>query len=202
MVRRAITYGAVAAAWANLSGAVVVYVLLAFVLPIPEVVVGTTLVRNLVYVSLFVGILVPVGLYRGSRRAWRTMSWLREDRIPTPQERRATLRLPLRISLLQTSMWGLAAVLFTVVNGQVSIIFGFEVAGVALGGEVREVAVLSVDVVGSTTLAEQIEATQVVDRLNAFLGAAGAAEQGCWREVGAEVLRGRTTPTEVWVPIV
>jgi adenylate cyclase len=40
--------------------------------------------------------------------------------------------------------------------------------GVELGGEVREVAVLFVDVVGSTGLAVSVGPTEVVQRLNAF----------------------------------
>ena len=40
--------------------------------------------------------------------------------------------------------------------------------GVELGGEVREVAVLFVDVVGSTSLAVSVGPTEVVQRLNAF----------------------------------
>ncbi|MCW2665816.1 MAG: cyaA, partial [Frankiales bacterium] len=42
--------------------------------------------------------------------------------------------------------------------------------GVRLGGERRDVAVLFVDVVGSTGLAEQLGPEQVVGRLNAFFG--------------------------------
>jgi adenylate cyclase len=42
--------------------------------------------------------------------------------------------------------------------------------GAELGGEVRDVAVLFVDVVGSTALAEQVGAQEVVRRLNEFFG--------------------------------
>jgi len=43
-------------------------------------------------------------------------------------------------------------------------------AGVELGGEVREAAVLFVDVIGSTALAARIEPQEVVKRLNIFFG--------------------------------
>ncbi len=42
--------------------------------------------------------------------------------------------------------------------------------GVRLGGERREVAVLFVDVVGSTALAQELGPEEVVERLNAFFG--------------------------------
>jgi len=41
-------------------------------------------------------------------------------------------------------------------------------SGVELGGELREAAVLFVDVIGSTTLASETEPQEVVDRLNEF----------------------------------
>lgn len=34
----------------------------------------------------------------------------------------------------------------------------------------------------------------------AVVDAADPEEQGCWTVVGEEVLRGRTTPTQVWAP--
>lgn len=42
--------------------------------------------------------------------------------------------------------------------------------GIELGGEVREVAVLFTDVVGSTKLAADLEPQEVVERLNSFFG--------------------------------
>ena len=54
--------------------------------------------------------------------------------------------------------------------------------GVALGGERREVAVLFVDVIGSTRLAVEQEPEEVVRRLNAFFGAVvdAVAGHGGW----------------------
>lgn len=54
--------------------------------------------------------------------------------------------------------------------------------GVALGGERREVAVLFVDVIGSTTLALEHPPEEVVRRLNAFFGAVvdAVAAHGGW----------------------
>jgi adenylate cyclase len=55
-------------------------------------------------------------------------------------------------------------------------------AGVELGGEVREAAVLFVDVIGSTKLATELEPQEVVKRLNVFFGIVLAVvnEHGGW----------------------
>jgi len=54
--------------------------------------------------------------------------------------------------------------------------------GVSLGGESRDVSVLFADVVGSTALAQQRSAADLVTALNAFFGAvvATAREEGGW----------------------
>ncbi len=54
--------------------------------------------------------------------------------------------------------------------------------GVELGGETRDVSVLFADVIGSTTLAEQRPAADLVRALNAFFGAvvASVREEGGW----------------------
>ncbi len=54
--------------------------------------------------------------------------------------------------------------------------------GVSLGGESRDLSVLFADVVGSTTLAQQRPAADLVRALNAFFGAvvATAREEGGW----------------------
>jgi adenylate cyclase len=56
------------------------------------------------------------------------------------------------------------------------------VRGVELGGESRDVSVLFADVVGSTSLAQQRPAEDLVRALNAFFGAvvASAREEGGW----------------------
>jgi adenylate cyclase len=54
--------------------------------------------------------------------------------------------------------------------------------GIELGGETRDVSVLFADVIGSTTLAQQRPADELVRALNAFFGAvvASAREEGGW----------------------
>jgi adenylate cyclase len=54
--------------------------------------------------------------------------------------------------------------------------------GVELGGETRDVSVLFADVIGSTTLAQQLPADELVTRLNEFFAAvvASAREEGGW----------------------
>lgn len=91
-----------------------------------------------------------------------------------------------------------------------------------LGGERREVAVLFVDVIGSTAVAVETEPEEVVHRLNAFFGvvvevvtrhhgwvnkfegdaalAAAGPEAQTWQQDGEALLRGRSRLTRLARP--
>jgi adenylate cyclase len=120
--------GAVATILANVAGAVVVFVLLAFVLPVPEEVDRASLVvRNLVAGSIYLGVALVVGAATGLRKTVRTLTWLRDDRDPTPDERDAALGLPLRVSLRQSLYWIGATILFTLLHVRLSPLVAVEV---------------------------------------------------------------------------
>nr|WP_026316043.1 adenylate/guanylate cyclase domain-containing protein [Actinokineospora enzanensis] len=101
---------------ANLVGAVVVVALALFVIPGPGPVGGTWLVIG-VGVPCYVLAAVVGGGVWGTDRVLRVLRWAVDDREPTAEDRRATLRIPLRLTLMQAFLWGLATVVFTVAVG-------------------------------------------------------------------------------------
>jgi adenylate cyclase len=101
---------------ANLVGAVVVVVLLAFVIPLPEGVSGFGPV-NLIALGLY-GVLSPiVGSVWGTRAIEPRLRWIGEEASPTPDDRRSILRAPLRLLVVGGALWAGATVLFATING-------------------------------------------------------------------------------------
>jgi adenylate cyclase len=132
ITRRAI----VALALANGAGALVTFVLGAWVIPPPAgIKVSDNMAANVIafaaalVVGLVVGTMLSIRLSREARE------WLAEDRVPTPRERDATLRFPLRQTALSAGLWVLVAVEFFAVNLGTSTVLAFD-AGleVLLGG--------------------------------------------------------------------
>jgi adenylate cyclase len=124
---------------ANCIGAVLVFVLVAFVLPPP---------RNLQHaywlIALNGGLLVvsgAIGVPLGSvilQRLWHTQTaWVLESREPTERERELTLRFPLTQQLLIAALWAVDAVGFAVINVFFSPLLAVSIAiTVVLGGMV------------------------------------------------------------------
>ena len=102
---------------ANLIGAVVVGVLALVVLPGPSLLTGELLLVNAVYLPAYVALAVVVGVAWGTRRALAVLRWAQEDRAPSADDQRETLRLPWRLTRMQALLWGVAAVLFTLLYG-------------------------------------------------------------------------------------
>jgi adenylate cyclase len=102
---------------ANVIGAVVVFVLAAFVVPVPEVDdTAEVIVLNLVVAGAYVLFAVPVGTVWGNRAVRPRVEWAFEERPPTEREQRRSLRLPMTLVRVQATLWSLAVVLFTVMN--------------------------------------------------------------------------------------
>ncbi|MGW5054072.1 adenylate/guanylate cyclase domain-containing protein [Actinokineospora sp. NPDC004072] len=102
---------------ANILGAVVVAVLSTLVIPGPRMDGRTALVVAVAVPVYVVGALVVGGVW-GTRWALRDLRWAldgAEDDDPGNDEtaRRAALRVPLNLTLMQAFLWGLATVLFT-----------------------------------------------------------------------------------------
>jgi adenylate cyclase len=95
----------------NVIGAAVVVVLAVLLVPGPglsaELVLATA-----VAVPVYVVSAVVVGALWGTRGALKTLRWVIQLRPPTPAERAATLRVPLRLTLVQAVLWGVATLLF------------------------------------------------------------------------------------------
>lgn len=97
----------------NLVGASVVFVLSVFVLPGPPPNDALVLVRAIGFPAYFLFALV-VGAVWSTRYALRMTHWILEDRPATRKEQIATLRLPLRLTLIEVFLWMLATVVFSV----------------------------------------------------------------------------------------
>lgn len=136
VVRRCLTLSALSTLLANLAGAVVVFVLLAFVLPLPDVAdEPRVLLSNLVVASVYAVTAAVVGGVFSMVDAARRLRWLVEERTPTTAERRRTLRIPRASTIRQLCLWGLAAVGFTVLNARLSVLLGIEIGlTILIGG--------------------------------------------------------------------
>ncbi|MGH3863211.1 adenylate/guanylate cyclase domain-containing protein [Actinokineospora sp.] len=97
---------------ANLIGAVVVAVLQTVVIPGPDLDDRTRMVA-IIGAPTYVALALVVGWTWGTRRALGVLRWSMERRVPTPADRRETVRVPMRLTLMQASLWGLATALFT-----------------------------------------------------------------------------------------
>ena len=121
---------------ANVVGALVVYVLAAFIIPDPTLEDDEfVLVWNLVAAGIYVLFATVTGTLWGFRMFRVVRDWLPEDREPSERERRIILRSPLRLLVVSAVLWGLAVVVFTVLNLQWSGALALKVGlTVALGG--------------------------------------------------------------------
>ena len=97
----------------NVIGALVVVGLAALLMPAPGM--SGELVRvTAIAVPVYVVSAVVVGALWGTRGALRTLRWAADGRTPTEEERVASLRVPLRLTLVQAVLWGVATVVFGV----------------------------------------------------------------------------------------
>ncbi|MDX6282591.1 MAG: adenylate cyclase [Kribbellaceae bacterium] len=99
----------------NIIGASVVFVLSVFVLPGPPPNHELQLVRLVVIPAYFLLALL-VGAVWSTRYALHATSWVLEDRAATRDEQITTLRLPLRLTMIEVFLWLLATALFSVLT--------------------------------------------------------------------------------------
>ena len=111
IARRAMLLTVPAVLAANTAGAVVVFVLSVWVLPAPDLAErDTVLIANLVAAGAYTLLAAVVGTVWGLGRWRTTRAWLVEDREPTDEERRTTLRIPLRQLEVSLALWAIAVV--------------------------------------------------------------------------------------------
>jgi len=102
---------------ANVVGALVVFVLLFWVVPLPEVGDDADLRRaNGILFAAGLVVAVPAGLAWSRHRTSALLGWVREGRAPSPEEQRRTLQAPLRLLLVPVVLWTAGAALFAGLN--------------------------------------------------------------------------------------
>jgi adenylate cyclase len=121
---------------ANFAGAVVTFSLGTWALPVPK---GLTRESNLVPNLIGFGVALAVGLvagtYLSNRVSRKSQRWLKEDREPTPEEREASLRFPLRQTAVEAGLWLTVAIEFFLINLPFSTFISIEaLLSVLLGG--------------------------------------------------------------------
>jgi len=124
---------------ANFVGAVVVFALVVWLLPGPELPDrDTILLVNLVALSGYLALACVAGTVWGLGRWRATRAWLVSDREPTEAERRATLRVPLRQLHVSGVLWLVGAAAFFALNAVWSWVLAV-IVGVTtlLGGVTR-----------------------------------------------------------------
>ena len=121
---------------ANVVGALVVYLLAAFVLPTTPVEDDDTVLWwNLGAAGAYVVFATVAGTLWGLRSFRLVRRWLSEERDATDRERRTILRSPLRLMVVSAGLWGLGVVVFTLLNLTWGGALAVKVAvTVALGG--------------------------------------------------------------------
>jgi adenylate cyclase len=100
----------------NLGGAAVVFVLAAFVVPLPGGDENRVRLLNLAVLTAYVPSAVVVGTLWGVRRQGRIDSWLTENRPATDREKNALLKTPEFYAWMHIGLWGAASLLFGAIN--------------------------------------------------------------------------------------
>ena len=130
---RTLRRSAIAAMIANAIGALDVFLLLFLVLPEPAG--NIDALSNIVAGAVFIPVSFVVGWIWSERLIRPHVQWLLEDRAPTPEERKGTLRLPTMCAAIDGTFWLTAAVLFGALNLSASADAAFHVSStIVMGG--------------------------------------------------------------------
>jgi adenylate cyclase len=121
---------------ANVTGGLVLFLLLGFLIPFAPEGADRQLGLNAALLAVYAPLTLWLGSLWGRRMSAPVERWLSEDRAPTPEERRLALGLPFRFVLVSGVFWVIAAVLFTLLNASTSGWSVLVVGGaILLGGE-------------------------------------------------------------------
>ena len=116
--RLAVPYG-VLMAGANVIGAVIVFALIRWVLPLPDIDQPDHVQRvNVTWLVAYLVFAVPTGTLWVLWLLRPVLGWLREDRPPTDEEQRIVLLTPARELIVHGTLWALGTVVFTVINAR------------------------------------------------------------------------------------
>src|SRR3954465_8345613 len=105
---------------ANLLGAIDVFVLLGWILPVPDAPGGEQWIRHTVAFVGFMALSVPLGCWGTFRAIGPVLAWLDRGGAPSERERKAALKLPLRQTAMHAAMWLLGAIFFFVLDLSIS----------------------------------------------------------------------------------
>ncbi|CAN5672292.1 adenylate/guanylate cyclase domain-containing protein [soil metagenome] len=97
----------------NLIGSVVVFVISSFVVPAPAATHGTV-VSLAIAVPVYVALAIVVGAGVGTATTLRALRWATSDVQPDERDRVRALRVPLRLTQLQSALWAGGVLVFTV----------------------------------------------------------------------------------------
>jgi len=104
---------------ANVVGAIIVFALIRWVLPLPAIDDSDAVRRtNVVALIAYLVFAVPAGTLSVLWLLRPVLDWLREDRPPTAAEQRVALLAPARELLVHAVLWTLGGVAFTLLNAQ------------------------------------------------------------------------------------
>jgi len=122
--------------FANVVGAVIVFVYANFVVPTPDLVDKDEVrVANLIAFSTYLVAALLIGNFLGYRRLRGMRDFLKEERAPTEAERREVLLGPLRLAVVNAVLWVGGTIVFGALNATYSGELGIAVATtVAMGG--------------------------------------------------------------------
>jgi adenylate cyclase len=130
---RRLTLASVAA---NVTGALVLFLLLGFLLPFAPEGADGQLGLNAAVLVAYAALTLTLGSWWGRRMSAPVERWLSEDRPPTAEERRLALGIPFRFALVSGVFWVISAILFTLLNASTSGWAVLVVGGaILLGGE-------------------------------------------------------------------
>jgi adenylate cyclase len=114
---------------ANVVGAVIVFALIVWVLPLPDIADTDHVQRvNVAWLVGYLVVAVPTGILGVLWLLRPVLAWLREDRPPTAAEQRIVLLTPARALVVHGTLWALGGVLFTIINARYSNELGLVVA--------------------------------------------------------------------------
>ena len=125
-----------AAVISNGVGGLLVFLLLAFLVPFAPQGAEDDLPMNAAVGAVYLVVALVAGALWGLRANRPVERWLLSGRPPTPEERSVALGQPTRFALISGFFWTLAAVLFTLLNVPGSGVAALVVGGaIFLGGE-------------------------------------------------------------------
>ncbi len=133
VVRRAGLMLGVGMAGANVIGALIVYAIVAWLVPTPPLTDTNAIERANFYLLVgYLVVAVPIGLLWGLAILQPPRRWLLAERTPTAQEQRVTLTAPARLLVVEVTLWLIGGLVFVLFNLQYSARLSMVIAIAAL----------------------------------------------------------------------